>query len=48
MAVTPLKTKKESGPAWWDKPLAAIMIIVFVAVLVLFVLQYTGPASAIP
>ena len=48
MAIKPLgKKKKDEGPPWWDIPLAALLIIVFLAVLAFFVLQYTGPATNI-
>ena len=44
MAVAPMK--KEEGPPKWDKPLAIIIALVFLAIIVMFVLQYTGPATA--
>ncbi len=43
-----MKSKKDEKPPWWDKPLAALMIIAFVAVLVLFIMQYAGPAAIMP
>ncbi len=47
MGVTPLKSKKDDGPAWWDKPLAVVLVLVFLAIIALFVMQYTGPATTV-
>ena len=39
--------RKEVSPPKWDKPLAVLLVLAAIAVVVLFILNYTGPATAV-
>ena len=46
MSMTPMKDNN-AGPPWWDLPLAVAMILVALAVVILFIMNFTGPTTNI-
>ncbi len=44
MGVAPMK--RETAPPKWDKPVAVLLVLIAVIIAVLFILNYTGPATA--
>lgn len=39
--------KKEGTPPNWDRPLAVLLILAGIVIVILFILSYTGPPSAV-